>query len=79
MGILLGAAAVAAALWAYASQPRAGTRVVPIQDGKTIDFSSGRPAVRDTPDDRQAIDAAVKRMDAAAGTVTFQAEPPKPK
>jgi hypothetical protein len=72
----------AAALWAYASQakhkPRASA-VVPIEDGKTIDFSDGTPVVKDSPADRAALDATVKEMDEAAKSVTFSATPPTKK
>ncbi len=44
---------------------------VPIQDGKTIDFSSGVPVVKDDPNEKAAIDRAVKAMDDAAKDVTF--------
>jgi len=72
----------AAALWSYVSQPRtvpAGHGVVPIQDGKTIDFSGGAPAVKDGAADKAAMDAAVKAMDAASKGVTFPADPPPKK
>lgn len=77
LSLLIGAAATAAALWAYASQPRtAGRTMVPvaIQDGKTIDFSSGRPVTRDGAADKAALDAAVKEIDAASKDVTFPAD-----
>jgi hypothetical protein len=45
-------------------------------DGQAIDFSSGRPVVKDTPADRAAVAQAVKEMDEAAKDVTFQ--PTKP-
>ena len=58
---------------------------VPIQDGKTIDMSSGRPVVRDDARSRAAIDKATKEMEEAAKDVTFgprpavpPAAPPKP-
>lgn len=51
-----------------ATQPRP---VVPIEDGKTIDFSGGRAEVRDTPEDRAAMEQALKEMEAAAKDVTF--------
>jgi hypothetical protein len=44
---------------AYATQPRAGRHgqpVVPIQDGKTIDFSGGSPVIRDSAADKAALD-----------------------
>jgi hypothetical protein len=49
----------------------AGMPYVTIQDGRTIDFSSGRPEVRDTSEDRAAIKAAVMEIDAAVKNVTF--------
>jgi len=82
MSLLVSAAATAAALWAYGSQPRRahpGPAFVPIQDGKTIDFSDGSPAVKDSAADRAAIDAAVKDIDAASRDVSFPAEPPPKK
>ena len=47
-----------------------------IQDGKTIDFSSGQPSVQDTPADRAALEKAKREMDEAAKDVTFA--PTKP-
>lgn len=47
-----------------------------IQDGKTIDFSSGQPRVQDTPADRAALERAKREMDEAAKDVTFA--PAKP-
>ena len=44
---------------------------VPIQDGKTIDFSSGVPIVKDDAKEKAAIDRSVKAMEAAAKEVTF--------
>jgi hypothetical protein len=77
--ILIGAAAAAAALWIYASRAGRAHRgppvPVPIQDGKTIDFSNGSPVVRDSAADKDALDRAVREMDAASKTVTFSAEP----
>ena len=40
-------------------------------DGQTIDFSSGTPAVKDTAEDRAAIEQAVKDMAEAVKGVTF--------
>ena len=75
-------AAAAAALWAYVSQPRVGARgggFVPVQDGKTIDFSGGRPVIRDSAADKASMDAAVKEMDAASKSVTFPPDAPEKK
>jgi hypothetical protein len=76
---LIGAASAAAALWMYASHGggdhKGPPAAVPIQDAKTIDFSGGSPVVRDDAADKAAMDAALRKMDAAAGTVTFRAEP----
>jgi hypothetical protein len=78
---MVSAGAAAAALWSYLSQSRpapAARVLVPIEEGKTIDFSGGIPSVRDTAADRAAIDAAVREMDAAAKDVSFPADtPPK--
>ena len=48
---------------------------VPIEDGKTIDFSSGVPIVKDTATEKAAIDRAVKAMEDAAKDVTFGPPP----
>ncbi len=50
-------------------------------DGQTIDFSSGRPVVKDSPGDKAALDKAAQEMAEAAKGVTFEAprkkaEPP---
>jgi hypothetical protein len=42
-------------------------------DGQTIDFSSGQPVVKNTPEDQAAMDAALKDMQAATKDVTFEA------
>jgi hypothetical protein len=49
-------------------------------DGAAIDFSSGRPVIRNSPADRAAVARAVRAMDEAAKDVTFQpaAAPPAP-
>ena len=77
--LAIAAAATGAALWMYLSHGRAAHRgrpePVPVQDGKTIDFSGGSPVVREDPASRAKMDAALKEIDAAAGTVTFPAEP----
>jgi len=49
---------------------------VPIQEGKTIDFSSGKPEVRETDADRAALERAKREMDEATRNVTFA--PTKP-
>jgi hypothetical protein len=51
---------------------------VAIQDGKAIDFSSGKPVVKDTAKEKASIDKTVKEMDEAAKGVTF-ASPTPPK
>lgn len=51
--------------------------VVPIQDGKTIDFSSGQAEVRNDDADRAAIEKAKREMDEATADITFA--PTKPK
>lgn len=60
-------------------QPAAATKPLPevaIQEGKTIDFSKGAPEIRDTPDDRAALEKAKKEMDEATKDVVFA--PTKP-
>lgn len=53
-------------------------RDIAIQDGKTIDFSSGRPQIQDTPADRAALERAKREMDEAARNVTFPPTAPTP-
>ena len=52
---------------------------VPIQDLKTIDFSSGKPVVKDSADDKAVIDRAKKEMDDATKDITFEPTPPPKK
>src|SRR5450432_1462047 len=47
-------------------------------DNQTIDFSSGQPVVKNSPEDQAAIDAALKDMAEATNGVTFEAAPKKP-
>lgn len=42
-------------------------------DRQTLDFSSGQPVVKDTPEDRAALEAALRDIDAARQGVTFEA------
>jgi hypothetical protein len=76
---LVAAAATAAVLWAYVSH-RPGSRPaaappVPIQDGRTIDFSGGSPVVSNSAADKAALEAGVKAIDEAEKGVTFPAQP----
>ena len=48
---------------------------VAIQDRKTIDFSSGKPVVKDSKQEQAIIDSAVKEMDEAAKSVHFDPPP----
>jgi hypothetical protein len=48
---------------------------VAIQDNATIDFSSGKPVVKDSAREKAIIDAAVKEMDDAVKDVTFTPTP----
>jgi hypothetical protein len=54
-----------------ATPPGSPLPEVAIQDGKTIDFSSGKPVVKNSPAEQAIIDEAVKEMDAATKDVTF--------
>lgn len=47
-------------------------------DGRTIDFSSGSPVVKDAPEDRAALNAAVEDIAEATRDVVFKAAPPPP-
>ncbi len=77
--LVVAAAAAAAALWLYVAHGRAAHRArpepVPIQDGKTIDFSSGSPVIKDDKENKAAMDAALKAIEEATRTVSFSGEP----
>jgi hypothetical protein len=51
---------------------------VPIEEGKTIDFSSGQPVIKDEAADRSAIQKAQREMDEAAANITFAPTKPQP-
>ncbi len=51
----------------------AAAKEVPIEDGKTIDFSKGSAEIRATPVDQAAIDAALKEMQEATKDIRFEA------
>jgi hypothetical protein len=48
-------------------------------EAKTIDFSSGQPVVKDTPEDRAALEQGLKDIEDATRNVTFEAPKPAPK
>jgi hypothetical protein len=48
---------------------------VPIQDGKTLDFSGGSAAVKETSADKAALDQGLKEIDDATKSITFSAHP----
>lgn len=51
-------------------------------DARTIDFSSGQPVVKDSPEDRAALEAGLKDIAEATKDIVFEApkkaEPKKP-
>jgi len=51
--------------------PTSAPAEVPIEEGKTIDFSSGKPEIRATDEDRIAIERAKREMDEATKDITF--------
>ena len=56
--------------------PLASSAVVDItkHDGQTIDFSSGKPELKNTPGDRAALQAGLRDIEAAAAQVIFSAQ-----
>jgi len=57
--------------------PAAARPTVAIQDGKTLDFSSGKPVLKDSADEKAIIERSVREMNEAAAGVTFgPAAPP---
>lgn len=83
--LVLAAAMVAYGLWLTSHRGTARSRpsqtndvkpagakpAVPIKDGKTLDFSTGKPVYQDDAANKAAIAKGVAEMDAAAGNVTF--------
>ena len=78
LALLLLSALGLVAWWWLRPAPPAPAAIVPIQDGHTIDFSSGQPEIRHTPADQAAMEAALQRMQEAAAEVTFPASAPPP-
>jgi hypothetical protein len=62
---------------AIAATPATPTSIS-IEDGKTIDYSSGSAVIRDSATEKAIIAAAVKEMDAAAAGITFGPVTPTP-
>ncbi len=58
-----------------AAAPAPTPNNVAIQDGKTIDFSSGKPVVKDDAQEKAIISKAEKEMDEAAKDVSFGPSP----
>lgn len=50
---------------------------VAIENGQTIDFSSGQAVVTETEEDKAALNKAKSEMDEATAEVTFQPKPPQ--
>jgi hypothetical protein len=48
---------------------------VPIQDGKTLDFSGGTAVLKENAEDKAALDQGLKEIDEATKSVTFSAIP----
>jgi len=57
--------------WMYRSRQTQTLPPLAIQDGKTIDFSSGKPIVKDSAKEKAIIANAVKEMEEATKNVTF--------
>ncbi len=61
------------------TKPKTSARTIPaieIQDGVTIDFSTGKPVIVNTPQNKAAIATAVKEIDEAVTDVKFKATKP---
>lgn len=63
------------------AEPKAEPVNLAETDGKTVDFSSGKPVVKQSDEDKAAIAAAKKDMDAALAETSFgpapKTQPPK--
>ena len=55
--------------------PTAPKSFTPIQNEKTIDFSSGKPVVKDSAEEKAIIANSVEEMNEAAAAVTFGPAP----
>ncbi len=80
MLLIVAAILIAVGLWSISRRgniPRAPSARpgVAIQDGKTIDFSSGKAVVKDSAKEKAALDRSVAEMNAAAANVTFAPQP----
>lgn len=78
LGLLVAAALALAFRARHPTTPSvpAAAEPIAIEDGKTIDFSSGRPVVSQTPADQAAMEAVLREMEAAAAEVTFEPTTP---
>jgi hypothetical protein len=63
---------------APAAPPSTPPANIAIKDGQTIDFSSGRPVVTESAEDRAALERAKREMEEAAKDVTFSPKPAAP-
>ena len=66
--------AMAAFVWMqrWSIKAKAPKPDVAIQDGKTLDFSTGRAVVKDDAKQKAALEKALKEMESAAAGVTFR-------
>ncbi len=77
LALLLGA--MGAFVWMQwrTTKAKAPKPSVAIQDGKTIDFSSGVPLIKDDAKQKAALEKSLKEMEAAAAHITFPPSEPK--
>jgi hypothetical protein len=66
----------AASATVLAAPVRAPAPEVPIQDRKTIDFSSGHPVVKDSAQEQALIDASARDMAEATKNIRFEPTAP---
>ncbi len=69
--------AMAAFIWMqrWSLKAKAPKPDVAIQDGKTLDFSTGRVVVKDDAKQKAALEKSLKEMESAAAGVTFGPTP----
>jgi cytoskeletal protein RodZ len=71
IALLLGAMGAFVWMQSRSTKARGPKPSVAIQDGKTIDFSSGVPLIKDDAKQKAALEKSLKEMDAATANVTF--------
>lgn len=74
IGLAIAVLVLAGIVGYFLNRPANPPPSIAIEDGKTIDFSTGEPVMTGTAEDQAAIEKAQREMEAATEGITFPAK-----